>query len=352
MGGNTATWFDPGVTPYPAAVKYLVVVVLLLAGCAAGSPAVSPYPSASGPRPITRLTVYFGPSDSPRSGQLEITTDGVRSRTRHPGSAGRDELELFDASDGTTHVRCDSMGCLRFEVLPGPASGTGGFESQCPNGRQTGTGEFVGRRTTIWACTPDGGEPTEAVFDAEFPDTMLRATLNAGYHWEAESFEVGVQVPPDFFSIDRPGLKWVKPSPTGVTPPKPGGAGAVLPVFGGGTMRMTDHTRGPALIVIGGEDELRGALARIERVRSGSLPKLVGVLQLPSGPGDYLPKQPFGVPVAIYDYDRDGESWLDMTGGQRTPVAVFCRAAGKGCTAIAVPELSDAALASEIAALA
>ncbi|MFT4296552.1 MAG: hypothetical protein QM582_14185 [Micropruina sp.] len=332
--------------------KYLVVLMLLAAGCAPVAPAGSPTPSAtpSGPRPITRLTAYFGPADSPRSGKTEITTDGVRSRTRYPDNPGS-ELELFDASDGTTQVRCDSRGCLRFEVLPAPDSPVSAVEKQCANAEQTGTGEFIGRRTTIWTCTPTGGEPTEAVFDAEYPETMLKATLTAGYQWQAESFEVGVQVPDDFFAIDRPGLKWRKPTPTKVTPPKPGKTGAVLPAVGGGTIRMTDYTQGPALIVIGGEDELRGALARIDRVHSGSLPKLAGVLQLPGSPRDSLPGQPFGVPVGLYDTEQDGESWLDMTGGQQMPTAVFCRGVGKTCTAIAVPELADAELAAEIAKL-
>lgn len=331
-----------------------LAAVLLLAGCTT-APTASPEssPTSSGSRPITRLTAFFGPADAPKSGQLEVTTDGVRSRTRYPGRDGVDELEMFNASDGTTQVICDSMGCLRHEVLPDTASEAEASERACPNGKQTGTGEFIGRRTTIWTCTPEGGEPMEVVFDAEFPDTRLKATLNAGYQWEAESFEVGVQVPEDFFDIDRPGLNWVKPDPTKVTPPKPGKPGAELPALGGGELRMADYTKGPAIIVVGSESEVRGALSRIERVRGTSKPTVVGVVQLPSGPRDeYLPKQPFGVPVAIYDTDQDGDAWLGLSTTQHTPAAVFCRADAKGCTAIAVPTLSDEQLASEIAKVA
>lgn len=295
---------------------------------------------------MTRLTVHFGPADSPRSSRMEITTDGVRSRTRYL-DLGADELALYNASDGTMRVRCDSSGCLRFEVVPEPSV----LERRCPDGKQTGTGEFIGRRTTNWTCTQPGDEPREAVFDAEFPDAMLKATLDAGYLWEAESFEVGVQVPDDFFSLDRPDLTWVKPKPTKVTPPKPGRAGATMPAFGGGTIRMTDYTKGPALIVFGGEDELRSAFARIERVRGGSRPTLVGVLQLPSGPEEeYLPKRPFGVPVALAGSGGEHlDAWLAAIGDQVRPTAVLCRAAGDGCTAVAIPELSDAALTAEIA---
>lgn len=330
------------------AAKLLVGLALLVAGCSPASPA-APAPSPSGERPITRLTVFFGPGDFPRSGHMEITTDGVRSRTRQLGGSAADELTMFNASDGTTQVLCDSTGCRRHEVSTTAASKAAESERECPNRKQTGTGEFVGRRTTIWSCSPEGGEQNEVVYDAEFPDVMLKGTLTAGYQVEAESFEVGVDVPEDFFDLDRPGLTWAKPKPATVKPPKPGKSGAVLPAPGGGELRMTDYTNGPAVIVVGGEDQARWALTRIRRAVTDRPPTMVAVIQLRHD-GTGAPTEPLDVPVGLNP--DDGKVWQDMTAGQVWPVAVFCRAAAKGCTAISMTTLSDEQLAAEVAKVA
>ena len=325
----------------------LVALALLVSGCAPATPVASPSPSAE--PPIVRVTFDMKPLGL---AQVEMVTDGVRTRIRYPSEkpGGRDEPAPFSVSDGLTQVMCDPTGCRRDAAEPTPLPGTPAFERQCPKGEQTGTGELLGRRTTLWRCAGEGTQATELTLDAEFPSIQLKRTSRSGQDWAATAFEAGITVPADYFSLDGPGMEFVPAKPRRVTPPKPGTRGAVLPRFSGGELQMTDYTAGPAAIVIGEESQLRAALARMRRVTGGRLPTVVGVLQL-HVPADEAPEMaPFEVPVALNS--DEGNAWeKGVSDGQRWPVSLFCAAAGKGCTAVAVWDLSDAELAAELAKL-
>lgn len=138
------------------------------------------------------------------------------------------------------------------------------------------------------------------------------------------SVETNVTVPPDFFSLEPPGRKFVPAQPKQVRPPRAGTKGTVLQKVGGGQLQMTDYTKGPAVLVIGDEVQLRPALARMQRVTGGNLPTVVGVLRPSSDPAHPVPTKPFDVPVAqMADPDA---VWEKLSEGQNWPVALFCRA--------------------------
>lgn len=355
MGGKIATWLDGGPSPYPArvkAAKLLAGLALVMAGCASApttapsSGSAAPSPAVSGARPITRLTVALTMFGSRQ--QLQRVTDGVRTRTIYVDAKGVEDRQLFNASDGTTQVSCDSAGCGRSPAEPVAIPGTPAFEQQCARAEKTGTGELLGRRTTTWKCAGNGMKFIDITLDAEYPDVILKGSSeNDAVTWEATAFESGITVPADFFAIDRPGLTFPPATRKPVNPPKAGKAGSVLPKLGGGELRMTDYTNGPAVIVIGEESQVRPALARMRRVAEGELPALVAVLQFHDVPGAGTPSEPFDVPVALNA--ENGKVWQDLTASGTWPVALFCPAAATTCTAISVWELADDELAAELA---
>ncbi len=275
---------------------------------------------------------------------LIVVTDGVRTRTLYPAGEDGAESQLINVSDGTTQVICDSAGCRRDAAGEPSGPGTPAFETQCPQAQQTGTTQIAGRTATVWACAGGESGPSELIFDAEFPSVQLEGT-SAGYvSWEVTSVETNVTVPSDFFALEPPGRKFVPARPKQVKPPKPGQRGAVLAKVGGGQLQLTDYTKGPAVVVIGGEAQLRPAFARMQRVADGKLPTLAGVLHPSSDPA---PTKPFDVPVAQME-DPD-VVWEKIGEGQNWPGALFCRAKATTCTSIAVWDLSDAELAAQLA---
>ncbi len=278
--------------------------------------------------------------------ELVTVTDGVRTRTIYPKSKDGAESTLVNVSDGTTQVTCDSAGCRRSAAAEPEGPGTRAFETQCPQAKQTGTTEVAGRPATVWSCE-GGSEPSELIFDAEFPSVQLKGT-SAGYiSWEVTAVETNVTVSADFFALEPRGRKFVPAKPKRVTPPKPGQPGAVLDKVGGGQLRMTDYTEGPAVVVVGGEGQLRPAFARLQRVAGDKLPTMVGVLHPSSDPARPVPTEPFVVPVGqMADPDA---VWEKVSEGQNWPVALFCRAKATTCVSIAVWDLSDAELAAELA---
>lgn len=348
QGWQHCPWPDRHPGSYPAPVKAaisLVLTALLASGCASVPMAPTPTPSATAPKSsgIIRVTTTVTAENSVT--ELVTVTDGVRTRTIYPKGEDGAESTLVNVSDGTTQVICDSAGCRRDAAAEPGGPGTPAFETQCPQATQTGTTEVAGRPATVWSCG-DGSAP-ELIFDAEFPSLQLKGT-SAGYmSWEVTSVETNVAVPADFFALEPPGRKFVPAKPKRVTPPKPGQPGAVLEKVGGGQLRMTDYTKGPAALVIGEESQLRQALARMQRVSDGGLPTVVGVLRPSSDPEHPVPTEPFAVPVAQME-DPD-DVWETLSEGQNWPVALFCRANAATCTAIAVWDLSDTELAAELA---
>ncbi len=323
--------------------KYLVLL-LVASGCTSVQATPTPSATPTGSSGIIRVTGTIKAKGSAM--EMVTVTDGTRSRTLYPAGDDGAESELVNVSDGTTQVTCDSAGCRRDAASEPSGPGTPAFDTQCPQAKQTGTTQIAGRTATVWSCAGDEGRPSELLFDAEFPSVQMKGT-SAGYmSWEVTSVETNVTVPPDFFALEPPGRKFVPARPKQVKPPKPGHRGAVLQKIGGGHLQMTDYTKGPAVVVIGGETQLRPAFARMQRVADGKLPTLVGVLH-PSDPAHPAPTKPFDVPVAQME-DPDAV-WEKIGEGQNWPVAMFCRAKATTCTSIAVWDLSDAELAAELA---
>ncbi len=337
--------------------RYLVLLALVASGCASvqatSTPGATPTPSAistpsatsTGSSGIIRVTGTMTAQGS--AAELVTVTDGVRTRMLYPAGEDGAESELINVSDGTTQVTCDSTGCRRDAASEPSGPGTPAFETRCPRAKQTGTTQVAGRAAVVWSCAGGESGASELIFDAEFPFVQMKGT-SAGYvSWEVTLVETNVTVPPDFFALEPPGRTFVPARPTQVKPPKPGERGAVLQKVGGGQLRMTDYTKGPAVVVIGEETQLRQAFARMQRVADGDLPTVVGVLRPSSDPTHPEPTKPFGVLVAQMD-DLDSV-WETLTEGQNWPVALFCTAKAATCTSIAVWDLSDAKLAAELA---
>lgn len=330
------------------AANSLVVLAVLVAGCAT-APTGIPTPTASAgsaaAASIVRVKYELRIGGKQLSSQ-ELVTDGVRSRSSYVVPDGKRERTWFTVADGVTEATCGPNGCRRGPDERPSLPGSPQFERSCPQAKQTSTGELLGRPTTVWSCAGTGSQLSEVVRDAEFPFVVLSATpANGAPPLAATSFEAGITVPPGFFSLDGPDVTFIAAKAATVTPLKPGQPGTVMPKLGGGEVRLTDYTKGPAILVLGDEDGVRSGLARMQRVAGGTLPTVVAVLEA-SGPGSE-PTEPFPVPVALDD--GTGKLWYELATGQSRPLALFCQSAATTCTAVGVWNLSDSELAAEIA---
>lgn len=336
---------------YPApvkAAKSLVVLAVLVAGCTTaptGTPSPTSSAGSASAAPIVRVKYEMRLNGKQLSSQ-EFVTDGVRTRSSYVVPDGKREKTWFTVADGVTEATCEPNGCRRGPDERPSLPGSPQFERSCPQAKQTSTGELLGRPTTVWSCAGTGSQLSDVVRDAEFPFIVLSATPANGYPpLTATSFEAGVTVPPDYFSLDGPDVTFIAARPATVTPLKPGQPGTVMPKLGGGEVRLTDYTKGPAILVLGDQDGIRSGLARMQRVTGGTLPTVIAVADAP-GP-DSEPAEPFPVPVALDD--GTGKLWYELAAGQSRPLALFCQAAATTCTAVGVWDLSDAELAAEIA---